>query len=862
MTTPIIPSNIIPRRGVGYGGNYVGVVSPANKILYSVPLLSDIIANRGVGAITYTRASTLYEPDFAGIDRPVVSGSSAFGGLRPVTNLQSNPDISTWTRQTGVTVDSLGSGVYRINFNNNFEGVYQTVAYPVAVGTQAKYSMELMSESVGGTVFLDDSTGSSIITAKALTVTTSWKRFCNTAGTATISYPNIGFWIKKNAGGLSSVLVRFTQIENVTGQANQNPGDYVATTSTPVTKFFEYANPNTVDGNGVVTDSGVRTPVYTSLGIVSTAAVTNKVTCYSVPRADSVSAELITVAANRTFASDTGFWTFSGTSAIGSGVANIKGTTDQGMYLATLSTISSNPVGKFFTYSFKITRVGSGGLKLYSGNLNPTVIDVTGGLPKTITLTAQALTNGAVPQLSIYGIGATDIDIDDFSIVENYDYVGTKAYVFTGSTFTNPITNMTLSGDTAAVLSIVTDSTALTTALADSTLQMRGAIQQAIDNGGKVYKVVNGATASIVKFEGTVVNTNTHIHYILYHGGGSSDLRGNNSGGIIGLPLVAGFTMVKSASYTPDATTRYMLLNVQPNETIFFLVPSLIEAPYVPQSPYIPTSGAAFARSATVTSSAYQLASTGTRHLRVSWTPTAVSAGKVQTIFSNYTDASNEFSCYSNGVIVYLLKKVAGVSEYVTFDLVLVVKTEYTIDAYIYPDGTLGLGVNGTMQTGTLGSELITVTADRDFSSNTGNWGLDTGITIGSGTLNFSTAGTANAYRSILTVGKVYRQSIDVLTLSLGAVSFAAGTNVGPSLTVGTGKYTDILAAGTVVTGAFVNIRGVGATIATLDNYSLKQVYNNSTTLTPVLANTIQIGSSASLLQAEGYFKNFTVLNR
>ena len=61
-----------------------------------------------------------------------------------------------------------------------------------------------------------------------------------------------------------------------------------------------------------------------------------------------------------------------------------------------------------------------------------------------------------------------------------------------------------------------------------------------------------------------------------------------------------------------------------------------------------------------------------------------------------------------------------------------------------------------------LGSEIITPEANRDFSSNTGYWTLETGVTIGNGKLNFTEAANNRSFYklNLITNGKTYKLEI------------------------------------------------------------------------------------------------------
>ena len=152
-----------------------------------VPLFSrDYEAAGSLGAdATFTRASTATVTDFEGLIKTVKSGEARFNGLRRVENLFT--DITT----------SLASGS-------------ATTAVSVAVGTYV-FSMgagsgtATFSGTATGSTGTLDADGSSR-TAKTLTIT----------GAGTII-------VTASVAALATIM-----LENVTGQANQNPSEYVS----------------------------------------------------------------------------------------------------------------------------------------------------------------------------------------------------------------------------------------------------------------------------------------------------------------------------------------------------------------------------------------------------------------------------------------------------------------------------------------------------------------------------------------------------------------------------------------------------------------------------------------------------------
>lgn len=126
-----------------------------------------------------------------------------------------NNGAGGYVRQSGVTVDDLGSGVYRINFSADGQGLFGSITSNNAglnaiVGTDYIGSIELSVESGTGTVTLKEPIGSQFADTD-VSLTTTWTRFDTPAAVATAA--DFGLWIAKKAGSVSSCLARFPQLK-------------------------------------------------------------------------------------------------------------------------------------------------------------------------------------------------------------------------------------------------------------------------------------------------------------------------------------------------------------------------------------------------------------------------------------------------------------------------------------------------------------------------------------------------------------------------------------------------------------------------------------------------------------------------
>ena len=124
----------------------------------------------------------------------------------------------------------------------------------------------------------------------------------------------------------------------------------------------------------------------------------------------------------------------------------------------------------------------------------------------------------------------------------------------------------------------------------------------------------------------------------------------------------------------------------------------------------------------------------------------------------------------------------------------------------------------------TAASELIAVAADRDFSSDTGFWTKQTGITIGGGVCAYTAAaGTTAFYRPGLapaTPGRVFSVTFTVTGYSGGGVACNLGGGPNGTVRSANGTYTEEIAAGT---NGVVQFFANGTTTLNIDDISITE---------------------------------------
>ena len=281
------------------------VTSPVTSVTRSVtgsraaltylhwPLATDISLLKGTGTPSYSRASSQLFRDFDNRLRLAPANVPVHDGIRAVENLALHSNDfsqSAWVKIGTATV----TGTNVLNFPVLEDMVRQPVfaGFPLA-GKTFTFSATL---SGSGTIALRiaRSVGTQFESfTRTITLAATPTRYVVTH-TFTLA-TSIGLEARVHRSGTltaTQVTVTDAQIEEVTNQTNQLPSEYHQTTTAVATRYYTYLNPMTVDGSGVVTDTGTRTPITTGKGLLCEPAVTNKCTCWGIPGADQLGSEL------------------------------------------------------------------------------------------------------------------------------------------------------------------------------------------------------------------------------------------------------------------------------------------------------------------------------------------------------------------------------------------------------------------------------------------------------------------------------------------------------------------------------------------------------------------------------------------
>lgn len=267
-----------------------------NRPSFEAPLTTGLDLAAGQGIATYSRADGADRratvTDFEGRIIPVKQNEARFEGARRVENLFSySNDFSNaaWTVQLGAT--KIGTNQMSLTSTSG-SGFYQQMAavIPDNNGRTFRYSIDVQWVS-GDTSYIMggySDVGFSVSPNATIAVSSEWKRFSILATThASTDATNLSFNLIRGANG-GVINVRNAQLEEVTGQTNQNPSEYVSTNVLPAfpyhgagvdrVKYFDTENGNTVASNVVTEAAGAALPTTAIRGYLAEGARTNLLT--------------------------------------------------------------------------------------------------------------------------------------------------------------------------------------------------------------------------------------------------------------------------------------------------------------------------------------------------------------------------------------------------------------------------------------------------------------------------------------------------------------------------------------------------------------------------------------------------------
>ena len=255
---------------VAHWGSGAFTASPS----FFAPLTHTMVPTTALGGsgFSFSRSgTTAYVPDWENVLRLAAASPARFVGARMVRNLLAKSealDDAAWTKAsatigTGVSDPEAGTSAFTMTATGVNAGLYQrfqTQPNPVTLVS----SVWIRRRTGTGTVrLLANATGGSV--GATLTLTSSWQRFSVAESGGADRY----FFIEI-ATNTDAIDLWHPQYEDVTGQGNQNPSEYVSTgvLSAPFhgsgidsVKCYATENGNTVASNVVTEASGTAITV-------------------------------------------------------------------------------------------------------------------------------------------------------------------------------------------------------------------------------------------------------------------------------------------------------------------------------------------------------------------------------------------------------------------------------------------------------------------------------------------------------------------------------------------------------------------------------------------------------------------------
>lgn len=243
-------------------------------LAFSANLKHTLVPVRAVGSATptFVRATTAYVADWENLLKPVLSGESRFTGARRVSNIvTASEDASGWGLQfSAALVSSIqtapdGSATafqFSLPVAGDTGVGSRVLIHTSAVGTgrSANSSVWLKADIAGDIQIQDASSGIYNVT---VAVTTSWQRFATGAQAIPVSLIHAVY--RPTGSVVTNLYVWHPQREDVTGQFNQNPSEYVSVgvlaapfhgVGVDGVKYFSTKNGNTVASNVVTEATG------------------------------------------------------------------------------------------------------------------------------------------------------------------------------------------------------------------------------------------------------------------------------------------------------------------------------------------------------------------------------------------------------------------------------------------------------------------------------------------------------------------------------------------------------------------------------------------------------------------------------
>jgi hypothetical protein len=255
-------------------GGYIPISPNTGFFSFAAPLVNSLVALKGTGTPTFTRADATAcatHTDFEGVVRVVPANCARFQGARLVRNDVSgkSEDCTTGANTTAnVTVATTS-----LTFTSANAGYwYRSNGQVKAIGSVMVFRA-LISSTVSRTVMIRASNNSSATNESKVNLSidiipkiVSLTLVVSTApGALLFGIDNRASQGATDIGTTGTITFTNIQIEDVTGQTNQNPSEYVSVgvlaapyqgAGVDGIQFFSTLNPNQVSGNVVTSGTG------------------------------------------------------------------------------------------------------------------------------------------------------------------------------------------------------------------------------------------------------------------------------------------------------------------------------------------------------------------------------------------------------------------------------------------------------------------------------------------------------------------------------------------------------------------------------------------------------------------------------
>ena len=205
----------------------------SNQPSFLAPLTHNLLLTKGTGVATFTRATVATLTDFEGLLKIVNAGEARFDGARRVENLISSPTY----KSNGAFASWIIAGTITSIVDNNVTApdgtmTASTLTFSGGVGGIYAMTTNVANSSLLNSIWIKADTPGTVILrnpsdglgSATLNITTTWSRYTGNVYLA----PSTGYGIYIAKGTLGKVYICNAMVENVTGQANQNPSEYVS----------------------------------------------------------------------------------------------------------------------------------------------------------------------------------------------------------------------------------------------------------------------------------------------------------------------------------------------------------------------------------------------------------------------------------------------------------------------------------------------------------------------------------------------------------------------------------------------------------------------------------------------------------